>query len=94
MCHCANATRLEGATLFRCRVCRTLLKRGELLGVYIGHAPDNCVIDNPMSCPFCDGLVVGEWHWNEDCADFACRVESNYVSTLGRWESETAHDPF
>ena len=88
MCHCGNATRLAGTTLFRCRACRTLWKRADLLGPYIGHAPDNILIDNPMSCPECDGTVRGEWHWNEDCADFAYRVELNYTSTVGRTEVE------
>lgn len=74
-CHCLNTTTLRGITLYRCVLCRTLWRQRDLLGTYIGHAPDNPLIDDPMSCPICDGLVRGEWHWNEDCAAFSYEVK-------------------
>jgi len=49
-------------TLFRCMKCRRLWDQEDLLGTYIGHAPDNHICRSPMSCPCCDGIVKGEMH--------------------------------
>lgn len=71
-CRCGNVTTEDGVLLFRCGgECGGLWREQELLGTYIGHSPTNKLVDNPMSCPQCDGVLSHmEYHLNEDCADF------------------------